>query len=221
MARPVRTAWEQRNWFVSRFLTEPEFGSSPSFILSRPDRCMAVSFANKTADTVVPFADGLGRLIEHTLELLEHSRAVSPQTTVADAAWVMDTIDAARDALRLPFEPCFVMNDYKSSNFLVSRIESHWQVTGVFDLSEGYFGNGEADLVRQTAHYLYSDDVYLAKAFVETYLKERRPLPGFAQRFRFFMLRDRLIMWDFGTTPGRNWFDANLTFRHYAERYVD
>ena len=172
------------------------------------------------AGTVLPFPNGLEGLVGHAQGLLEHSRGESPQTTPADEEWVAEIIAGAWEALHEPFQPCFVMNDYKTGNFAVSRVEGRWKVTGIFDLAEGYFGNGEADLVRQVSHYLHFDDVALAKCFLTTYLEAKPPQPGFRERFAFFMLRDRLIYWDFGTSLGRHWFDGSLTFRKYAERNV-
>jgi hygromycin-B 7''-O-kinase len=172
------------------------------------------------AGTVTAFPNGLERLIEHVRELLEHSRQFPAWTTPADAAWVEDTIAETRAALMMQFSPCFVMNDYKTGNYLVGHVQGRWAVTGVFDLSEGYFGNGEADLVRQVATYIDAGAPPLASSFVGAYLEERPAQPGFWERLTFFTLRDRLIYWDFGTTPGRDWFAAGLTFRPYAERYL-
>ena len=31
------------------------------------------------------------------------------------------------------------------------------------------------------------------------------------------MLRDRLIVWEYGTRPGNNWFAPGQSFRDYAE----
>ena len=43
------------------------------------------------------------------------------------------------------------MNDYNPGNVLVNRIHGSWQVSGLFDLMEYYFGDGEADLMRLIA----------------------------------------------------------------------
>lgn len=40
-------------------------------------------------------------------------------TTLDDRARVEDIIAAAQDALAEPFEPCFVMEDYKEGNLVV------------------------------------------------------------------------------------------------------
>jgi hypothetical protein len=115
------------------------------------------------------------------------------------------------------------MNDYNPGNLLVDRVQGAWRVTGLFDLMEYYMGNGEADLARPVAIYLDAGqhrDVRLAQAFGAAYLERRPARPGFAERYTLFMLRDRLIAWEYGTRPGQDWFPEWRSFRHYAERYL-
>ena len=49
---------------------------------------------------------------------------------------------------------------------------------------------------------------------------QRPARAGFAQRYALFMLRDRLIIWEYGTRPGNNWFPPNQSFRDYAEPFT-
>src|SRR5215211_5892242 len=97
------------------------------------------------------------------------------------------------------FQPCFVMNDYNPGNVLVDRLHGTWQVTGLFDLMEYYFGDGEADLMRLIAIYLEGGQhhhVQLAHSFVQAYLTQRPARSGFAERYALYMLRDGLIAWE-------------------------
>jgi hypothetical protein len=88
---------------------------------------------------------------------------------------------------------------------------------------EYYFGDGEADLMRLIAVYLEQGQqrgVPLARAFATMYLGEHTARQGFAEWYALFMLRDRLIAWEYGTRPGNNWFAQGRSFRDYAEPFA-
>jgi len=152
------------------------------------------------------------------------ARGHGTATTDDDIAWTEQVISDAQPALAVDFQPCFVMNDYNPGNVLVERVQGEWRVTGLFDLMEYYFGNGEADLMRLVASYLargQENDRKLAQTFGTAYLESRSASQGFAERYALFMLRDRLIVWEYGTRPGQNWFPEGQSFRDYAERYIE
>lgn len=155
--------------------------------------------------------------------LLEEAISLSDRTTDADVAWVEDLITQAREALAVPFEACFVMQDYKEGNVVALSQDGVWRISGLFDLMEPYFGDGEADLCRSVAVYA-EEDVELARAFVRAYVagarRYGRPLrPGFAARFPIYMLLDRLIIWQYGQRHGV-WWERSLTLREWAEPYT-
>ena len=132
------------------------------------------------------------------------------------------------------------MNDYNPCNLLVAQVPemaqvpgtfgvpdtlgAHtWQVTGLFDLMEYYFGDGEADLMRMVSIYLDrdpQDGARLAQAFGRAYLAAKPARGGFVARYRLYMLRDRAIVWEYGTRPENNWFPHLRSFRAYAEPYT-
>jgi len=175
------------------------------------------------SDTIRPFAGGLREWLgSDTRNWLATAREHG-KTTSDDIAWAEEVIDAGTAAVGDEFGPCFVMNDYNPGNVAVERARDEWRVTGLFDLMEYYFGDGEADLMRLTAIYLDRGDALateLARAFGTAYLEARPPRPGFAERYALYMLRDRAIVWEYGTRPGIDWFPGVRSFREYAERYT-
>jgi len=177
-----------------------------------------------TTNTIQPFAHGWTAWVISDLRLwLEKAHNHSRQTNEADALWVESVIRQAQDALTEPFEACFVMNDYNPGNVVIERQGSNWCVSGLFDLMEGYFGDGEADLMRPFADCLdegKQQDTTLARAFARSYWHHETPRPGFAARYALYMLRDRLIIWEYGTRPGNNWFSHDWSLRRYAEPYI-
>jgi hygromycin-B 7''-O-kinase len=175
------------------------------------------------SNSILSFGEGYAQwIVADVRHWLALARGHGPATT-GDVIWVEQVIHDAQTALGVPFQPCFVMNDYNPGNLLVDRVRDEWRVTGLFDLMEYYFGDGEADLMRMIACYLdqgQPHDAQLAHAFGAAYLERRPARAGFAERYALFMLRDRLIAWEYGTRPGQNWFPAGWSFRDYAERYM-
>ena len=151
-------------------------------------------------------------------QLLAQARAVAPtQTTAADAEWSESVIAGALDALREPFRPCCVMRDYQENNVNVAwAADGVWQVSGVFDLMGLFFGDGEVALSRQAASYA-ERDASLASEYVWSYLRQRPPRPGFAQRFPLYMLADRLEVWEWAHRTDRVWWDRSLSLQAWAQ----
>lgn len=140
-------------------------------------------------------------------------------TTREDLAWVENYIEEANAALDDLFSPCLVLKDYKRENLVVLRQGEGWQVSGVFDLMEGHFGDGEADLSRQYALYL-EEGPQLAQAFLQGYLSQTTPRPGFAKRFAVYMLLDRAIIWEFVHRHEPQWWNRDQTFRDWVSPYL-
>lgn len=149
------------------------------------------------------------------------ARGHSDRTTESDIDWVEQVLHRALHALTEPFLPSFVMHDYTEMNVAFERARSGWRVSGIFDLMEGFFGDGELDLARQTLRYV-SEAPELACTFVRRY-RELRPLrAGFMERFQVYMLWDRLVVWEFFQHPHREipW-EPPLTLRTWLEPVVE
>nr|AAK40229.1 hypothetical protein [uncultured bacterium] len=176
------------------------------------------------SDSIQPFAEGFAQwIVVDIRRWVAVARANGVATTTDDVLWIEQVIGEAHSALARAFQPCFVMNDYNPGNVLIDRSEGSWRVSGLFDLMEYYFGNGEADLMRLIAIYLEQGQqhgVRLAQAFASTYLSQIPAREGFRERYGLFMLRDRLIAWEYGTRPGNNWFAQAQSFRDYAEPFT-
>lgn len=179
------------------------------------------------SQSIQPFPGGFAHWIAADIrtwrDTARFSAAAAPSLTDDDMAWTEHVIAAAEPALAVAFAPCFVMNDYNPGNLLVAQVDGTWQVTGLFDLMEYYFGDGEADLMRMVSIYLDrdpQDGARLAQAFGRAYLAAKPARGGFVARYRLYMLRDRAIVWEYGTRPENNWFPHLRSFRAYAEPYT-
>ena len=170
-------------------------------------------------DTIQPLGADYGEwIVSRIRHYLQLAIPLSDRTTGEDVKWVEGIISAGREALAVPFQPCFVMQDYKEGNAVAECRDGVWHISGVFDLMEPYFGDGEVDLSRSVA--VYADkDLELASEFVRAYTRNTSLRRGFAERFPVYMLLDRLIIWQFAQRHGV-WWDADLTLREWAGRYT-
>ena len=175
-----------------------------------------------TAGTITPYpgswADWVVTDMHRWLDL---ARLHSNRTSDADIQWVDALLHAARQALDEPFQPCFVMHDYKEQNATFERTGVGWRVSGIFDLMESFFGDGEIDLVRQMVQYM-EEDAALAQAFVRRYLELRPARRGFRERLRIYLLWDRLVVWEYFQRPGRATpWQPELTLRAWLEPILE
>jgi len=174
-----------------------------------------------SAGAVVPFPAGCEqRVIPGIRKGFEAARALTPdQVGDADLAYVEGVIGRAEPALRVAFEPRFVMPDYKEDNVVLEPTAEGGRVCGVFDLG-GHFGDGEAALARQRAMYLERDPA-LAAAFVGEYLAARPPRPGFAERLAVYQLNERLEIWEWARRTGVARWDPALSLRAWLLPFVE
>lgn len=167
--------------------------------------------------TGVPYARWVGDRIKSRLATARgHNRNA---TTAGDLAWVRTVLTESAEALAEPFRPCLVMEDHKEGNLVVIRDGARWRVSGVFDLAESYFGDGEADLARTLCSYL-DEDPDLARAFLDAYLTANPPRAGFTERATAYLLLDRALLWEFFQRNGLRWWPESWTFREWTERYL-
>ncbi|HEY4385352.1 MAG TPA: aminoglycoside phosphotransferase family protein [Ktedonobacteraceae bacterium] len=166
---------------------------------------------------IITYSERVTACLRH---LLNRAHEYNAQTTTADdILWVEELIIEAQDALNETFEPCLLMEDYKEGNLVVTQQNKRWRVSGVFDLMEAHFGDGEADLSRPIAVYL-NEDPQLAGEFFAAYLKHKSLRPGFTRRFPVYMLLDRVILWEFFQRHSWRLCPEEWTFRDWAGQYI-
>lgn len=144
-----------------------------------------------------------------------------PVLTPADLLWCRELVQQNADSLDIPVQPTLVHHDYKEGNVVVQQTGDSWDVSGLFDLVECYFGDPEEDFVRCVSGYQQErSDSPLSKAFLHAYSDIKPLRPNYRERFAIYMLRDCLLIWAFGHRDGRNWFRASQSFRAFAEPHV-
>jgi aminoglycoside phosphotransferase (APT) family kinase protein len=143
--------------------------------------------------------------------IYERCLAASPVTTAEDVDWCRDTVERDAGALDVPFQPTVVHHDYKEANSVFERTADGWRLSGVFDLMECYFGDPEEDFARAISGYGMRNESR-GRVFMEGYLGARSLRPGYRERFRIYLLRDCLILWEYGQRNGL-WFEPGLKLR--------
>jgi hygromycin-B 7''-O-kinase len=158
--------------------------------------------------TIQPFAKNYRNMIlENIHDLLATSQSYNANTTVSDVAWVNQVIHDNQEAMHQPWSVSLVLRDYKAANMVAQQQQGEWHISGVFDLMEAHFGDGECDLARQVGHYLRADVPYVDE-YIQEYLRRRPVMPGFVERQKLYMLYDSLIIWSYfqrteGGMPGK------------------
>lgn len=141
---------------------------------------------------------------------------------VSDRAWIESRVAEAWDELNVPFTPVLVHHDYKEANVAVQADHGVWRVSGVFDLSEAFFGDGEMDLVRQLAAYVDRGEEGLARSFLEGFRQGAPLRQGASIRLRAYLIRDRVSLWDYFHQPENvgQWWYGDTNVRRWLERYL-
>jgi len=60
----------------------------------------------------------------------------------------------------------------------------------------------------------------LAREFVQAYVAKKPPRAGFTERLPIYMLHDRLIIWEYFQRTHALWWDEQLTFHQWMQRYL-
>jgi aminoglycoside phosphotransferase (APT) family kinase protein len=165
-----------------------------------------------------PFVE---RVLDSIERWYERCRAAAPGAlTEADMGWCESMVSRNAAALQVPFAPTLVHLDYKEANTVAMREgPGRWRISGVFDLMGWQVGDPEKDLVRSIVDYAgrrgsqYWD-------FVAGYRSLRELRPGFRERFSIYMLRDCLVLWEYGQRNGV-WFEPGQSFREWATHLVE
>ena len=172
--------------------------------------------------TIRPFAkDYREMILESIRDLLTESQSYNTNTTVSDVAWVERVIRNNAQAMQQPWDISLVVHDFKEGNMVAQKQEDEWQISGLFDLMEAHFGDGESDLARQVGHYLRTAPTYTGE-FVREYLRQGPVPAGFVERQQLYMLYDSLIIWSyFQRTEAGVPENKALSFEEWASPFVE
>ncbi|QOS76622.1 aminoglycoside phosphotransferase family protein [Paenibacillus sp. JNUCC31] len=178
---------------------------------------------------IVPFAgtyqDWLYGTIRHWLQ----DAAKYSVITDEDLQWVDEQLRQAESAFHAFAVAGFVMGDFKVENFVIQKknsLASEWEISGLFDFTTSYFGDGTADLTKITARYVSEGSPELAKRFLSGYRElvcatDAERCQHFATRLRIHLLYQRILLWGEVKATGRVTWISDMPFAQWAEQYLD
>lgn len=171
--------------------------------------------------TVKPFSEDFFTVVKNRLiNLVNKSVTHNNRTTKQDKAWIEGLLKDGETAIRLDFIPAIIMQDYKQGNTVAIKKREEWEISGIFDLQEWYFGDSEIDLYRTASCYVESQDIDCLEIFLNTCLEQKQIRPGFKKRLPVYVMLDRMIIWEWAQRNKNVWWDKSLTLREWGEPFV-
>lgn len=143
------------------------------------------------------------------------------EITARDVAWVEDLLLRSEEAFHNLRSSSFVMGDFKADNILIRKTSKGWKLSGIFDFTTGYFGDGVADLPRIVAMYQENGDEEVSRHFISEYFNRAANQEGFKERFKVHMLHQRILDWGCAKAINDVTWDDNLSFSQWAEAYTE
>ncbi|HEU5140787.1 MAG TPA: aminoglycoside phosphotransferase family protein [Bacillales bacterium] len=177
---------------------------------------------NPETHTVRPFKGSYQSWLYNTIQYwLEDAKKYS-EITSKDVGWAEEILDCSRETFEHLHSPAFVMGDFKPENILFQSGRKGWEVSGVFDFTNSYFGDPVADLPKMTAFYLDNGEEELARTFLSVYIRNAGiNKDEFVKRFKVHMLHRRMLDWGCAKAIDQVTWDHDLSFSDWAERFTD
>src|SRR5690606_3975774 len=104
--------------------------------------------------------------------------------TNEDWDWTSNFLNENLPYLSSLTKPTFVMGDFKPCNCLIDKNDDGWYVSGVFDFTNSYFGDPIADLIKFLTIFIDSNELGVAKHFIQSFYDDREDPYAFKQRLK-------------------------------------
>jgi hygromycin-B 7''-O-kinase len=138
-----------------------------------------------------------------------------------DYIWVETLLESSKGSFDDIISPTFVMGDFKPGNFLLDSDANGWKISGVFDFTNAYFGDGLSDLIKMITLYLNNDEQDVARHLLSVYTKGTEQRENLKQRIRVHMLQQRILDWGCAKATGMVTWDDKLSFSNWVEYYTE
>jgi hygromycin-B 7''-O-kinase len=138
-----------------------------------------------------------------------------------DTLWVETLLESSKDSFDAIHSPTFVMGDFKPGNFLLDFDSKDWKISGVFDFTNAYFGDGLSDLIKMITFYIDNGEQDVARHMLSVYCEPSEPIEGLKQRIRVHMIQQRVLDWGCAKAMGKVTWDDKLRFSNWVEYYTE
>ena len=170
---------------------------------------------------IIPFKESYTSwLYERIRFWLEDAKKYSIITD-KDEIWVEKLLESSKDAFETFFTPTFVMGDFKPGNFLIHLGKNGWEISGVFDFTNGYFGDPLTDLIKMLTYYLDNDEQEMAKHLLNVYFSNTNEKKFSKKRLYIHMLQQRVLDWGCAKAMNQVTWDSSLSFSEWVKSYTD
>lgn len=141
--------------------------------------------------------------------------------TSGDEEWVENLLERAKDSFDKIASPTFVMGDFKSENFLLESKSTGWEMSGVFDFTNSYFGDGLSDLIKMITMYINNGEQDVARHLLSVYFEGREYNEAIKLRIKVHMLQQRVLDWGCAKAMDMVTWDDGLSFSDWVEYYIE
>lgn len=117
--------------------------------------------------------------------------------------------------------PSFVMGDFKPGNFLIHPGMNSWEISGLFDFTNSYFGDPISDLIKMITIYLDNGEAELASHLLKVYFDGSEEKEALKKRIKVHMLHQRVLDWGCAKAMNMVTWDNELPFSHWVESYTN
>lgn len=169
---------------------------------------------NAETGTLERFVHGYGSWIEGlVLANLEQSTGLRD----SDRSWANDIIGKGK-ARGEPGSSVLVHCDFTIKNVVAAPSGEGWSISGLYDLMSCHIGDPVFDLARQFCMYV-EERPPLAHAFLAAYRECAPDIPDLRERLRFFILNERLGIWEWAKRTDFVWWDQALSLQDWIEGF--
>ncbi|KHL91965.1 phosphotransferase [Paenibacillus sp. IHB B 3415] len=141
--------------------------------------------------------------------------------TDKDLMWVDLLLDGSKEAFDDFTSPSFVVGDFKPGNFLIHPGMNGWEISGLFDFTNSYFGDPISDLIKMITIYLDNGEPELASHLLTVYFNSSEEKEAQKKRIKVHMLHQRVLDWGCAKAMNMVTWDNELPFSHWVESYTD
>lgn len=171
--------------------------------------------------TIKPFEGSFREWLFNRIRYwLEDAKKYSVITS-EDIEWVESLLECSKGSFDDLSTPTFVMGDFKPGNFLLNLDAKGCEISGVFDFTNAYFGDGLSDLIKMITIYIDNGEKDVARHLLSLYTKGTEEKEAIKQRIRVHMLHQRVLDWGCAKAIGIVTWDNKLPFLNWVEYYTE
>ncbi|MFC5463540.1 phosphotransferase family protein [Lederbergia graminis] len=141
--------------------------------------------------------------------------------TNEDWDWTSNFLNETLPYLSSLTRPTFVMGDFKPGNCLIDKNDDGWYVSGVFDFTNSYFGDPVADLIKFLTIFIDSNELGVAKHFIQSFYDDREDPYAFKQRLKLHMLQQRVLDWGCAKAMNMVDWEEDISFKAWITKYMN